>query len=92
MNQRTRKQMTMPKILLPMNDVNILYVSRKGGGRGLASFEGSVDASIQRLEDYKEKQEGGLITAIRNDGNTMNKRITITRKQKWEEKNALWTF
>ena len=42
---------------------------------------------IQRLEDYIEKHEGGLITAIRNDTeNTMDNRLTITRKQKWEEK------
>ena len=41
----------------------------------------SVDASI-RLEDYIEKHEGGLITTIRyNTDNTMDNRMTITRKQ-----------
>ena len=55
--------------------------------RGLASIEDSVDASIQRLEDYIEKHEGGLITAIRNNTvDTMDNRMTITRKQKCEEK------
>ncbi len=39
------------------DDVDRLYVSRKEGGRGLASIEDSVDASIQRLEDYIEKHE-----------------------------------
>ena len=29
-----------------------LYISRKEGGRGFASIEDSVEASIQRLEDY----------------------------------------
>ena len=49
------------------------------------SMEDSVDASIQRLEDYIEKH--GLITAIRNDtDNTMDNRMTIIWKQKWEEK------
>ena len=39
-----------------------------------------------RLEDCIEKHEGGLITATRNDTDSMKtNRITITRKQKWEE-------
>ena len=83
MDQRTRKLMTMHKALHPRDNVDRLYVSRKEGGRGLASIEDSVDASIQRLEDYIQKHEGGLIIATRNDTeNTMNNRMTITRKQK----------
>ena len=79
--------MTMHKVLHPRDDVDRLNVSRKEGGKGLTSIEDSVDASIQRLEDYIEKHEGGLITAIRNDtDNTKTNRMTITRKQKWEEK------
>ena len=63
------------------------YVSRKEGIRGLTSIEDSVDASIKRLKDYIEKFEGRLITAIRNNtGNTRINRTTITKKQKWEEK------
>ena len=47
------------------------------------SIEDSVDTSIQRLEDYIEKHERGLITAIRNDAdNTIDDRMTTTRKQK----------
>ena len=80
MEQRTRKPMTMHKALHPRDDVYRLYVSRKEGGRVLAS----VDASIQRLEDYREKHEWGLITAIRNNtDNTIDNRMTKTRKQKW---------
>ena len=75
--------MTMHKALHPRDDVDRLYVSRNAGGRGLASIEDSVHASIQRLEDYIEKHEEGLITAIRNDTDyTIDDRITITRKQK----------
>ena len=73
----------MHKALHPRDDVDRLYVSRKEGGRGLGSTKDSIDASIQRLEDYIEKHEGGLFTAIRNDtDNTMDNRMTITRKQK----------
>ena len=75
--------MTMYKALHPRDGVDRLYVSRKATGRGLNSIENSVDASIQRLKDYIEKHEGGLITATRNDTDTtMANRMTISRKQK----------
>ena len=54
MDQRTKNLMTMHKPLHPRHDVDKLYVSRKEGGRRLASIEDSVDASIQQLEDYTE--------------------------------------
>ena len=82
--------MIMHKALHPRDDVDRLHVSRKEGGRGLASIEDNVDASIQWLEDYREKHERGLMTAVRKDTDNMtNDRMTITRKQKWE-KTTLW--
>ena len=82
--------MTMHKTLHPRDDVDRLYVSRKEGGRGLASIEDTVDASIQRLEDFIEKHERGLITAIRNDtDNTRDDRMTTTWKQKKNSTAAL---
>ena len=98
MDQKTRNLVTMQKALRPRDDVDRLYVSRKEGERGLASIKDSVDASIQRLEDYIEKHERGLITAIRNDtDNTIDDRITTTRKQKWGKNNSMaalnvWTW
>ena len=90
MDQRTRKLMTMHKALHPWDDVDRLYVSRKEGGRGLASIEDSVGGLIRRLEDYIEKHKQGLITAIRNDTDiTIDNRMTITRKQKREKKTTL---
>ena len=77
--------MTMHKALHHRYDVDRLYVSRKEGGRGLANIEDTADASILRLKDYIEKHERGLITTIRNDtDNTIDERVTTTRKQKWE--------
>ena len=65
----------------------LIIIRRKQGRRGLACIEDTVDASIQWLEDYIEKHERGLITTIRVDtDNTVNERMTTTRKQKWEEK------
>ena len=55
MDQRKRKLMTMHQTLHPRDDADKLYVLRKERGRGLASIEDSVDASIQRLEDCVEK-------------------------------------
>ena len=67
-------------IIIIIDDVDILHVSRKEGGRGVASIEDSVYASIQRLEDYIQKHEGGLITAIRNNtDNTIDNIMTKTR-------------
>ncbi len=83
----------MHKALHPRDDVDRLYVPRKEGGRWLASIEDSVDASIQRLEDYTEKYERGLISAIRNDlDNTIDERMKTTRKQKWEKKQLYDRF
>ena len=91
-DRRKRKLMTMHKALHPRDDVDKLYVSRKEEGRGLASNEYSVYALIP-LEDYIEKQEAELITAIKNyTDNMMTNRMTITRKQKREEKQCYGRF
>ena len=72
--------------------MDILYVLRKEGGRGLASIEYSVDTYIQ-LKDYIEKHEGGLITAIGNNtDNTIDNRMIKTKKQKLEEKQIHGRF
>ena len=77
--------MTMQNVLHIRDYVERLYVSQKKGGRGLAIIEDSVDASIKVFEDYIEKHDGELITAIRNDRDkTMAKKMTISRKQKWK--------
>ena len=90
---KERKLMTMHKALHPRDDIDTLYVSRKEGGRGLASIEDSIDASIQRLEDYIQKHDGGLITAVRNNTDSMmDNRMIITWKQKWEGKQLYRRF
>ena len=92
MDLRTRKLMTMQRHYIPETTLTD-YMYQKEGGRGLASVEDSVDASIQRLEDYIQKHDGGLITAIRNEtDNTMDSWMTISRKQNWEEKQLYRRF
>ena len=69
------------------------YIYLENRGRGLASIEDTVDASKQRLEDYIEKHERGLITTIRNDTvNTIDERMKTTRKQKLERKQLYGRF
>ena len=85
--------MTIHKALHPRDEVDRLYVPRKEGGRGHTSIEDSVDTSIQRLEDYIEKHERGLIMAIRNNtDNTIHNRMITTRKQKWKGKQLHGRF
>ena len=90
MDQKTRKLITMHLALHPSDDVDRLYVPRKEGGRVLASIEDSVDTSIQRLEDYIEKHERRLITALKNNtNNTIDKRMTKTTKKNGKENNSM---
>ena len=78
MDQRTRKLMTIHKVLNPIHDADRLYVSRQEGGKGLVCIEDSVDASIQQIKEEIEKFEAGLITAIKDDTDiTMGNRMTI---------------
>ena len=66
MDQRKRKIITMHYALHPDDDVD--------------STEGSVDASIQRLEDYTEKRGGKRITANKHNTDKWINRMEITRK------------
>ena len=51
------------------DDVDRRYVPRKEGGRGLASIEDSVDASIRLFENYIKTYGVILITPTRNNTN-----------------------
>ena len=76
----------------PRDDIDRLYVSRKGG-RGFASIENCVDASMRALEDDIKKSKEKLITANSNSiDNIRINRITITRKQKWRKKKQLYGY
>ena len=90
MDQRTRKLMTIHKALHPKDNIDRKYVLRKEGGRGLGRIEESIDASIQRLEDYIKKSKKRLIIATRNrTDNIKINRMTIARKQNWEKKTTV---
>ena len=65
MTVRARKLMTMHRAINLRDDIDWLYVWRKEG-RGHASIDENVDASIRRLEDNIKKIKEGLIMATRN--------------------------
>ena len=73
MDQRRRKFWTIHKA---RDDGDRLRVTRKEGGRGLACIQDSVDASIQRLEDYIKMRGERLITVTK-----------ITRKNRKKNKS-----
>ena len=80
MDKRTIKLMTMHKVLHPRDDVDRLYVSKKGGEE-------------KDLPALKIALTLRPITAIKNDtDNTKTKRMTITRKQEWGEKQLYGRF
>ena len=83
MVRTTRKLMTEYKALHPRDDIDILDVSRKRGGKRLISFEDSVDASIRRLKCYRNKHKEIIVTATRNNTNSIIINRTVTRIQKW---------
>ena len=69
MDRRTRKLMTVHRALNPKSDIARIYLSRKGGGKGLISIEDTVKLTILGLERYVlTSEEGLLIAARRVDG------------------------
>ena len=49
--------MMMHKVLHPRHDIEILYVSRTEGGRGVACIEDSEHTSKQQFKDYKKQRK-----------------------------------
>ena len=70
MDRRTRKLMTMHGALNPKSDVARIYLSRKGGVRGLIIVEDIVTLAVLGLQIYVSTSEEGLLIAARRvDGN-----------------------
>ena len=65
MDRRTRKLMTMHWSLNPTSVVVRIYLSRKGGGRGLIIVEDRLKLALLGLERYILTSEEGLLIAAR---------------------------
>ena len=61
--------------------------------RRLLTIKDSVDASMQRYDDYMEQHERGLITAIKNNTcKTIMNRMAKTREKNGEKKQFYGGF
>ena len=70
--------MTIHKALHPRDDIDRLYMAKKGG-KGLASIENFVEA----LQEYVKKSKERLITAANNSRDNISRfSKTTSRKQK----------
>ena len=79
----------MQRALRLRDDIDKLCVPRNEGRRGLTSIQDSVDASIQRLEDYIKKSAQGYWlqwSAIRQTTRVSTEQQKKKKKRKWEEK------
>ena len=82
----------MHKDLHHRDDADRLDVPKQDVGRGLASIQNSIDASI-RLEKYIKMLGGRLISVTRNNpDNTSINKAKITSDQKCEEKQLYGFF
>ena len=90
MDQIIRKLMTMHKAETTLTDY-VFQEKREEDDLQHWRQRWRIDTTTRRL--YTKKHDGGLITAIRNDNdNTMDNRMTITRKEKWEGKQLYGRF
>ena len=91
-DRRIKKIMSMYNALRPRDDVDRLSVSRKEGGRGLTSIEGSIDASVPLLKEFIQNCGESLIRATRNNPDiartkwTKKTTTTTTKKKKQKQK------
>ena len=76
-----------------MSDIDILYILRKEGGRGLISIEDYIELAITGLEVYVHGSEERLTQGARgNKINSLEAASVLKRSKKekrledWEEK------
>ena len=88
LDKKSRKTVTVYGGLHPKSDVDILYVKRKEGGRGLISVERCIREEQNSLGFYVANSEENLIREVLT-AETINTRETITsvefKKQRGKE-------
>ena len=60
-DRKTRKTMTIHRALHSQADVDILYIPRKNGGRGMISVEDCVEKEIESPKTYVTNSNEGLL-------------------------------
>ena len=87
MDQRTRKPITMNKVLHPRDNVDRLHVSRKEGGEDLPALKLLTHQYNDLKTTYKSAEK---YSYQNNTNNTRTNRTTINRKM--GRKPTLWTL
>ena len=72
------------------SDVDGLYISRKGGGRGLISTEDCVEFAIRGLEVYFHGSEEKVIQAARGDKTDGLEAASVLKRSKKEKRLEDW--
>ena len=86
----TRKAMTTHRALHPQTDVDILYILRNNGGRGMISVEDCVEMETESLKKYAENSNERLLKAVEGEGilgdGKTKKKILERRRNNFMEK------
>ena len=82
----TKKLVDYAQGFTPRDDIDRIYVLRKGRRKELTGIEDIVDASIQGLEKNIKKSKEKLMASNSNDNIGTNRKTSQTRKQNWEKK------
>ena len=82
MDRRTRKLMTMHWSLNPTSVVVRIYLSRKGGGKGLIIVEDRLKLAILGLERYILTSEEGLLIAARKVDGYCKQHLGMTESER----------
>ena len=72
------------------SDVDILYIPRKEGGRGLISIEDCIELAIRGLEVYVHRSEGRLIQAASGDKVDGLEAASVLKRSKKEKRLEDW--
>ena len=67
LHRKTRKLLTIYRLLHPQADISRLYVKRSQGGRGLISVEDCVNIEVGSLYQYVKKSPERLLMATKSE-------------------------
>ena len=82
--------LTIYGALHPKSDVDILYIPRKEGGRGLISIEDCVELAIRGLKVYVHESEERLIQVARVDKIDGLEAASVLKRSKKEKRLEDW--
>jgi hypothetical protein len=78
LDRKTRKILPIYGQHHPRADIDLLYVPRKEGGRGLMQVEGAYIAETLNLVEYVESKEDPLIQIVRTHQHNTNSALLQT--------------